>query len=585
MEELIGKQLGQYRIEAEIGQGAMAAVFKAYQASLERYVAIKVMPPSFAAKNPVFIKRFQREAKSIARLHHPNIVPVYDFGIDRDYSYIVMRYVEGARTLSQVVYRPLGSAPNFDLIIQVALALDYAHKHGVVHRDIKPSNILLDGNWALLTDFGVAQASGFATRLTDTGKSIGTPAYMAPEQARGDQVDQRADIYALGIILYEMLTNTLPHDADTPLGILLKRTTEPPSSPRRLNPAIPERLEQVVMRALAANPEDRFDTAEHFALALKAAIAEQPYQQSSPEGKAGSQGTNVLSTAQVVTDSDGPQPDTVTRPSPRKLRPSIWVAGVGLSLAILVLTLWGSNGFSSAASEQSLEQTASIIAAAPTSTDTPTPTPTSTYTPVPPTETPSPSPTLTRAPTPTPEPPTAAIVTATPTPTPTVEPSPTPNIPTATPAATSSPTPNLPAGTFSLLDPLSLDDPSYGPTDFEWAWNSPVPPDFGFEVRVWREGEPLAGAHDAVLDNQQGRIEQIGENRYRVNIDIRHAAGVRERSGQYLWTVALVQISPSYADLGQQAAPTLLRFEAGGGSSGGNNNSGGSSGSSGGGID
>jgi hypothetical protein len=178
------------------------------------------------------------------------------------------------------------------------------------------------------------------------------------------------------------------------------------------------------------------------------------------------------------------------------------------------------------------------------------------------------------------------VVTATSTPT--IEPSPTPNLPTATPTLTPTPTAGRPAGTFALLDPVSLDDPSYGPTDFEWEWSGPVPPDFGFEVRVWREGEPLAGAHDAVLDNQQGRIERLGENRYRLHIDIRHAAGVRERSGEYLWTVALVQISPSYADLGQQATPISLRFEAGGGSSGssaGNNNGGGSSSSSGGGID
>jgi serine/threonine-protein kinase len=162
-----------------------------------------------------------------------------------------MRYVASVKTLSQIVSLPLDTAPDFDTIIQVANALAYSHKNGVIHRDVKPSNILLDDGWALLSDFGVAKASEFGTRLTATGKSIGTPAYMSPEQARGDAVDHRTDIFALGLILYEMLTNTLPHDAETPLSILVKRTTELPPPPRTINPAIPERIEQVIIRALA----------------------------------------------------------------------------------------------------------------------------------------------------------------------------------------------------------------------------------------------------------------------------------------------------------------------------------------------
>ena len=146
------------------------------------------------------------------------------------------------------------------------------------------------------------------------------------------------------------------------------------------------------------------------------------------------------------------------------------------------------------------------------------------------------------------------------------------------------PTPSLPDGEFVLLNPISLDEPSYGPTDFEWEWGGPVPPDFGFEVRVWREDEPPAGVHDAVLDNQQGRIEQIGENRYRLSTNIRQAFGVQGRTGEYLWTVALVQISPQYADLGQQAEPAHLRFEAGGGSSSSGGDNGSNAGGSGGGF-
>ena len=581
MNELIGKQLGQYQIEAKIGQGAMAAVFKAYQPSLDRYVAIKVIPPSFATENPVFAQRFQREAKSIARLHHPNILPVYDFGIDRDYSYIVMRYVAGAQTLSQVVYSPFGGSPNFDLIIQVANALAYAHNQGIVHRDIKPSNVLLDDGWALLTDFGVAKAREFSSRLTEAGKSVGTPAYMSPEQARGEFTDHRTDIYALGLILYEMLTDTLPHDADTPLAILLKRTLEPPLPPRSINPAIPERIEQVITRSLMTNPEDRFSTTEQFALALKTAVEEQPY----PTHMLGDRPNGILSTTPISIDVVGSQPDVVSTASPPRIRYFIWVTGAVISIIILILVLRGNNAFSSVASQQSPEQMAPVVAVVPTSTDTPTftPSPTATNTLVSPTNTPSPSPSLTLTHTFEPATPVVLVVTATSAPTPTVKPSPTLGLPPATPTVSPTATPSLPIGTFTLLNPISLDEPSYGLTNFEWEWNDAVPSDLGFEVRVWREGEPFAGAHDAVIDNQQGRIEQIGENTYRLTIDITRAVGVRERTGEYLWTVALVQISPEYADLGLLADPGRLRFEAPGGSAGNTTNNGG--GSSSGGID
>jgi len=563
MEDLVGKQLGQYRIEARIGQGAMATVFKAYQPSLERYVAIKVMPPFLAAENPVFVTRFQREAKAIARLQHPNILPVYDFGVDGDYTYIVMRYVASVKTLSQIVSLPLDTAPDFDTIIQVANALAYSHKNGVIHRDVKPSNILLDDGWALLSDFGVAKASEFGTRLTATGKSIGTPAYMSPEQARGDAVDHRTDIFALGLILYEMLTNTLPHDAETPLSILVKRTTELPPPPRTINPAIPERIEQVIIRALAPDPDSRFSTAEQFAIALKAAIIEQPYLPPTT-GSFDSNATGVLLTTPISTDVDDTKPATVAEKSQFGLSHLIWGIGAGISAILVVLFLWNSNVFNSTASQPTPEPSAPVIAIAPTSTETPTVplSPTVTNTSIPPTLTPSPTSTPTPIP-PTPTPaatatPAGVVVTATASPAPSSTPEPPAATPTLFPTATSS----LPVGTFTLLKPLSLDEPSYGLTNFEWLWNDVVPSDYGFEIRVWREDESLAGAHDAVLDNQEGRIEQLGENRYRLTLDITQSGGVRERSGEYLWTVALVQISPSYADLGLQAEAGRLRFEA-----------------------
>ncbi|MBI1881889.1 MAG: serine/threonine protein kinase [Chloroflexi bacterium] len=544
MDELIGKRLGQYQVEAILGKGAMATVFKAYQASLDRYVAIKVLPPSFASQNPAFIKRFQREAKSIARLYHPNILPVYDFGIDRDYSYIVMRQVAGAQSLSQVIANSAGSEQIIDIISQIASALAYAHAQGVIHRDVKPSNVLFDSGWALLSDFGLVKVHEMATQITDLGKGIGTPAYMSPEQAQGGPIDHRTDIYSLGAILYEMLTGRIPHEAPTALGILLKRTTQPPISPRAINPTISKSLEQVTLRSLAIHPADRYDSAEDFIAALKIAAADESYQ----EPGLGTLERKTLAFTLPTLVRFAPQKDSLKAKLPKFLRNPIWLTVGGIGVAAVVLSLWSGSAYRSEAS-----QPTPTFALAPTSTNMASPTLTST--PIP-----TNTPVLTATPTITPLPPTLTATntasSTTPSSLPVVVPSPT---------ARASPTSNIPSGEFTLLKPVSLEEPSYGPTEFEWQWTGQeLPPEFGFEVRVWREGEPPAGAHNAVLDNQQGHIERIGENKYRLNIDIQDAYSVRRRTGQYFWTVALVRISPNYADLGQQAEPSYLRFEAGG---------------------
>lgn len=572
MEELIGQKLGQYQIEAKIGSGGMAAIFKAYQPSLERYVAIKVLPPSLASKNPVFIQRFQREARAVAQLHHPNIVPVYDFGIDLDYSYIVMRYVEGAQTLGQIMPYAFNKERIIHLINQIASALTYAHQRGVVHRDVKPSNILLDGEWALLSDFGLAQVEEAASRLTDSGMSIGTPAYMSPEQARGESVNYTTDIYSLGVITYEMLTHTIPHNAPTPVGILMKRMTQPPASPRLINPAIPPHVEYVVLRSLSVNPQDRYTTAAEYAAALATALANgaDPALAAAPSD----QKTAIFNHDSPI--KSGPEKGSPAQAWSHRLRRPVWLVSITLGIILLALAWWGSHIFRQPIPQETPPQGAAAVAATPTPTYPPTqtPAPTSTGTPPPPTATPSPvalSPTP--APTDTPVLPTVTpvfiIVTATAADTPTLVPTSTPAVPTATPTLASSPTPSLADVTFVLLNPVSLDEPTYGPTIFDWEWQGAVPSGYGFEVRVWREGESQAGVHDAVLDNTQGRIEKIGENRYRLQVDISQAAGVRERSGEYLWTVALVQISPNYSDLGLQAEPGRLRYEAGGSKDGG----------------
>jgi serine/threonine-protein kinase len=571
MDELIGKELGNYRVEAKIGEGGMAAVFRAYQLSLDRYVALKVLPPSFAAKNPVFVKRFRREAKSVARLHHPHIVPVYDFGIDQDYSYIVMRYVEAAQTLDKYARHLVEIDRKIDLVSQIANALSFAHKNGVIHRDVKPGNILVDDEgWALLSDFGLAKIDEAVSRLTDSGKGIGTAAYMSPEQAQGrDSIDHRTDIYALGVIVYELLTGTIPHDAPTSLGILLKRTTQPPDPPRNFNPAIPPELEQVVLRALAIQPDNRYDSAIDFAKALQAA-----------HGTNKKRGTVDFAALPPTNRSEmlsgrskaafGSTMAQVEREGllSRTLGQVVWLAAIVGTIAVILLLFWGGGAFNSTARQNGLTEPAAtsaslLVTSVPTQTLTPTPNPsdtpplpTATNTQSPPTSTP----TLTSAP---------------PTLTPANTPTQTPVLPAVTPMAASTPTPSLPSGIPVLLNPLSLDEPTYGPTDFEWQWVGDIPAGLGFEVRVWQEGEPPAGVHNAIDDNANGRIEQIGADRYRLSVNIKDAAGVRDRTGQYLWTVVLVQIEPSYNDLGRQAPPALLRFEAGGGGSGGGNDSGG----------
>jgi len=271
MKSLVGTTLGQYRIVEQIGSGGMATVFKAFQPALDRYVAVKVLPAQHAL-TPGFSERFTREAKAVAQLNHPNILPIYDFGQEGDLSYIVMKYVP-AGTLKDRLGQPLNLQEALRLIEQIAGALDHAHGRGILHRDVKPSNVLLDeGDWVLLTDFGLARMIAGETHLTATGVGIGTPAYMSPEQGKGEKVDQRTDIYSLGVILYEMATGRVPYEAETPLAVVLKHVQGDLSLPRSINPDIPETVEQVILKAMAKQPEDRYDSAGEMAEALKRAL-------------------------------------------------------------------------------------------------------------------------------------------------------------------------------------------------------------------------------------------------------------------------------------------------------------------------
>ncbi|MEW6231283.1 MAG: protein kinase [Chloroflexota bacterium] len=268
MDDLVGKTLGRYEIKELIGQGGMATVFKAYQISLDRYVAIKVLPAQYVQQEG-FLQRFTREARAVAKLKHPNILDVYDFGEEVGVTYIVMEYVEGG-TLKDRLTGPLPIDQALRLTSQLASALGYAHGQGIIHRDVKPSNVLLtkDG-WPLLSDFGIAKVSEATSALTRTGVGMGTPEYMSPEQAQGMAVDGRSDIYSLGVMLYQMVTGQVPFQAQTPIAVVLRHIKDLPPPPRSINPDIPEAVEQVILQALAKNPDNRYQRAEEMAAALE----------------------------------------------------------------------------------------------------------------------------------------------------------------------------------------------------------------------------------------------------------------------------------------------------------------------------
>ncbi|MCC6603906.1 MAG: protein kinase [Anaerolineae bacterium] len=275
---LTGKKIGKYLIKEKLGSGGMAEVYKGYQENLDRFVAIKLMH-AFLVADQDFLNRFQREARAMAALNHPNIVGVYDFDVYGENSYyLVMEYIRGGtlkERLEELARRgerlPLTDAVK--MIAEIADALAYAHRRDMVHRDIKPANIMLneDSGRAVLTDFGIVKLVGSQSMaFTATGALIGTPAYMSPEQALGKSGDHRVDIYSLGVMLFQMVTGTLPFDADTPLAVVMKHVNSPTPEPSSITPDIPWGLQEVIMKAMAKSPEDRFNSAGEMAAALRA---------------------------------------------------------------------------------------------------------------------------------------------------------------------------------------------------------------------------------------------------------------------------------------------------------------------------
>ena len=275
---LEGQALGKYQILQPLGQGGMARVYKAYHPQLDRYVAVKVLRPDLVGEEG-FLDRFQREARAVAALRHPNVVQVFDFDAQDDIYYMVMELLEGDNLKTRMnEYRAHGQIMPFGEMIKILLdvldGLGYAHAQGMVHRDIKPANILLTRQGrAVLVDFGIVQIVG-ATRHTVSGALIGTLNYMAPEQGLRSQSDARSDLYSIGVVLYELLTGRPPFDADTPLAILMKHVNDPLPRPTLVNPRIPPSVERVVLKALSKEPADRYQSAEEMTRALQQAVQE-----------------------------------------------------------------------------------------------------------------------------------------------------------------------------------------------------------------------------------------------------------------------------------------------------------------------
>lgn len=278
-DELIGTSLGNYRVLTSLGQGGMARVYKAYQENLDREVAVKVLPPWYAADRN-FVERFHLEAKLVARLTHPNIVTVHDASEHNGHLYIVMQLVDGG-TLKQRLDALLWQGMTMDtaeavtIFSQLADSLAYAHAQGIIHRDIKPVNVLMDrSNRPILSDFGIAKVLvSTQLQLTHPGAGVGTPEYMSPEQCQGGPVDGRADIYALGVMLFEAMTGRTPFTGDNYPALAHSHIYEPAPRPASLNPAIHPAIEQVIMQALMKNPQQRFQRANDMAEALKMALA------------------------------------------------------------------------------------------------------------------------------------------------------------------------------------------------------------------------------------------------------------------------------------------------------------------------
>jgi serine/threonine protein kinase len=345
-----GENVGSYRIIEKLGQGGMATVFKAYHPALDRYVAIKVLHPAFK-EDPQFLQRFAREARVVARLEHSNIVPIYDFAEHNGQPYLVMKYIEGETLKARLQRSPLKKDEALKTIMAVGAALNYAHGKGVLHRDVKPSNIMIamDGE-VYLTDFGLARMAEAGASTLTGDMLMGTPQYISPEQASGEKnLTACTDIYSFGIVLYEIVVGRVPFNADTPFSIIHDHIYTPLPLPSEVNPKVPLNIQQVLLKALAKNPEDRYQSGKELVDAFLAVMkekvesvvlpAEKPDEKSVEEEKAKPEAENeqIIPTPPITaTSTDVPvekAPSSMVQKSGRKW---VWI-GAGIIMTCITL--------------------------------------------------------------------------------------------------------------------------------------------------------------------------------------------------------------------------------------------------------
>lgn len=407
MQDFTGTKIDRYQILEQLGQGGMAIVYKAHDTRLERDVAIKIIrrtafPPEVLER---VLKRFDREAKVLARLTHPNIVGVIDYGEYEASPYLVMPYIQGG-SLKEQLGQPVPWRKAIQLILPLAQALEYAHQHQIIHRDLKPSNILItESGQPMLSDFGIAKILELeeTQTLTGTGVGIGTPEYMAPEQGMGKEIDGRADVYSLGIVLYELITGQKPYTADTPMGVVFKHLTDPLPNPREKIPDLPVAVEKLLLKSLSKKPEERYDM-NGFSQSLSALLSNQnvgivkPKERESTEENADSTydilqaptATGATKTAANTAPQSSNNTATKTaNPSPAPKRTGLII---GASLLVGAIALCVIMGYL-LQNRKTDKNSQAIMAAAPEATQTTAPLPTKTAMPTKtPTITPQPTP-------------------------------------------------------------------------------------------------------------------------------------------------------------------------------------------------
>ena len=335
-DDIIGISFGRYHVLEKIGQGGMAVVYKALDTTLERYVAIKVILP-YSEYSDQFLARFNREARTLARLTHPNILKIFDYGEYENHPFLVMEYIAGGTLKDWLTGHPIPWQTSAQLLAQVARALEAAHDQGVIHRDVKPANILMaNGRDPLLSDFGIAkliESNEEATKLTGTGVGIGTPDYMAPEQADGE-TDERSDIYSLGVIFYQMVTGRLPYEADTPLAVMFKKVTDPLPRPTQYISDLPAVVENVIIKALEKDPRHRYKNMGEFAQVLENLIS-----------KADTLETLATEAGTGITEGDRESGSAFTQSveGKRSIRLPRWFLPVVIVLTVLAATFGGFN--------------------------------------------------------------------------------------------------------------------------------------------------------------------------------------------------------------------------------------------------